>query len=50
MGTVHEIFKQKFKVKEIPIIFKDRKKWHSKIPRVEILRTIINILVLKFIK
>ena len=50
MGTVYEIFKQKFKVKEIPIIFKDRKKGHSKIPRVEILRTIINILVLKFIK
>ena len=40
----------KIKVKEIPIIFKDREKGHSKIPRVEILRTIINILVLKFIK
>ena len=50
MGTVHEIFKQKFKVKEIPIIFKDREKGYSKIPRVEILRTIINILALKFIK
>ena len=50
MGTVHEIFKQKFKVKEIPIIFKDRKKGHSKIPRIEMLRTLINIFVLKFFK
>jgi|TARA_B100000953_G_scaffold120689_1_gene99351 dolichol-phosphate mannosyltransferase len=50
MGTVHEIFKQKFKVKEIPIIFNDRKKGYSKIPRVEILRTIINLLILRFIK
>ena len=50
MGTVHEIFKQKFKVKEIPIIFNDRKKGYSKIPRIEILRTLINILVLKFFK
>ena len=50
MGTVHEIFKQKFKIKEIPIIFNDRKKGYSKIPRVEILRTIINLLILRFIK
>jgi len=50
MGTVHEIFKQKFKVKEIPIIFNDRKKGYSKIPRVEILRIIINLLILRFIK
>ena len=50
MGTVHEIFKQKFKVKEIPIIFSDRKKGYSKIPRVEMLRTIINLLILRFVK
>ena len=50
MGTVHEIFKQKFKIKEIPIIFNDRKKGYSKIPRLEILRTIINLLILRFIK
>ena len=50
MGTVHEIFKQKFKVKEIPIIFNDRKKGYSKIPRAEMLRTIINLLILRFIK
>ena len=50
MGTVHEIFKQKFKVKEIPIIFNDRKNGYSKIPRAEMLRTIINLLILRFIK
>ena len=50
MGTVHKIFKQKFIVKEIPIIFKDRKKGHSKIPRIEMLRTLINLFLLKFFK
>ena len=50
MGTVYEIFKQKFRIKEIPIIFKDRSKGYSKIPRVEIFRTIKNILVLKLTK
>ena len=50
MGTIHKIFTQKIKVKEIPIIFKDRNKGYSKIPRMEILRTLKNILVLKFFK
>ena len=50
MGTVHEIFKRKFKVKEIPIIFKDRQKGYSKIPKAEIFRTIKNILILRFKK
>ena len=50
MGTVYEIFKQKFRIKEIPIIFKDRSKGYSKIPRVEIFRTIKNILLLKLTK
>jgi len=50
MGTVHEIFRRKFKIKEIPIVFKDREKGYSKIPRVEIFRTIKNILFLKFKK
>ena len=47
MGTIYEIFKKGFKVKEIPIIFKDRSKGYSKIPRIEILRTLKNILFLK---
>ena len=50
MGTVYEDFRQKFKIKEIPIIFKDRKKGYSKIPRAEIFRTIKNILLLKLTK
>ena len=50
MGTIHEIFRQKIKVKEIPIIFNDRKKGYSKIPRIEILRTLINLFILKFFK
>ena len=47
MGTIYEIFKKGFKVKEIPIIFKDRSKGYSKIPRIEILRTLKNIIFLK---
>ena len=50
MATIHEIFRRKLKIKEIPIIFKDREKGYSKIPRAEILRTLKNILVLKFKK
>ena len=50
MATIHEIFRRKLKIKEIPIIFKDREKGYSKIPRAEILRTLKNVLVLKFRK
>ena len=50
MATIHEIFRRKLKIKEIPIIFKDREKGYSKIPRAEILRTLKNVLVLKFKK
>lgn len=48
MGTIYEIFKRKFSTKEIPIIFKDRTKGHSKIPKIEIIRTLFNLLKLKF--
>ncbi len=50
MGAVHEIFRKKIKFKEIPIIFNDRKKGYSKIPRIEIFRTLINLFILKFFK
>ena len=50
MGTVFEIAKRDFEIKEIPIIFKDRQKGLSKIPKIEILRTIKNLLVLFFKK
>jgi glycosyltransferase involved in cell wall biosynthesis len=47
MGTIYEIFQRKFTVKEIPIIFKDRVKGYSKIPRIEIIRTLINLIKVK---
>ena len=43
MGTIYEIFKRNFSVKEIPICFQDRKKGYSKIPKIEIIRTLINL-------
>jgi len=45
MGTVIEIFNRKFSIKEIPIIFKDRFKGKSKIPKLEIFRTLKNLLI-----
>ncbi len=50
MGTIHEIFIRGFSIKEIPIIFKDRTKGNSKIPRIEIFRTLKNLFILKFKK
>ena len=47
MGTIYEIFNRKFSIKEIPITFKDRTKGYSKIPRIEIIRTLFNLLRLK---
>jgi len=47
MATIVEIFRRKFKIKEIPIIFKDREKGYSKIPKAEILRTLKNVLILR---
>jgi len=43
MGTVFEIYSQKFSIKEIPIVFKDRSKGISKIPKFEIFRTLKNL-------
>jgi dolichol-phosphate mannosyltransferase len=45
MGTVVEIYNRKFSVKEIPIIFKDRSKGVSKIPKFEIFRTLKNLIL-----
>ena len=47
MGTIYEIAKQKYIIKEIPIIFKDRLNGYSKIPRIEIIRTLFNLIKLK---
>ena len=46
MGTIFEIHQRNFSIKEIPIIFKDRTKGSSKIPRLEIIRTLKNLIVL----
>ena len=46
MGTLFEIDKRGFLIKEIPIIFKDREKGVSKISKIEIFRTIKNLLIL----
>ncbi len=50
MGTVFELHKNKISVKEIPIIFKDRTKGVSKIPKLEILRTLKNLIFYYFKK
>ena len=47
MGTVHHICSKKFTYIEIPITFKDRQKGESKIPKIEIFRTLINLFKLK---
>ena len=50
MGTLFELEKNNFKIKEIPITFYDRKKGVSKIPKVEIFRTLKNLFFLTFNK
>ena len=50
MGTVYHICSKKFNFIEIPIVFKDREKGKSKIPKIEIFRTLINLFKLKFKK
>ena len=46
MGTIAEISRMNFEIKEIPIIFKDRLKGYSKIPKFEIIRTLKNLIIL----
>jgi len=50
MGTLFEIDKLGYKIKEIPIIFKDRQKGFSKISKIEIFRTLKNLSILFFKK
>tara|TARA_B100000900_G_scaffold109809_1_gene91687 strand:- start:204 stop:911 length:708 start_codon:yes stop_codon:yes gene_type:complete len=45
MGTIFEINKRNFNIKEIPITFADREKGISKIPKLEIFRTLLNLLI-----
>ena len=46
MGTVFEIYNRSYSIKEIPIIFKDRTSGVSKIPKLEIIRTLKNLFVI----
>jgi len=48
METIYQIHRQKIQIKEIPIFFKDRKMGSSKIPKIEIFRTLINLFLIKF--
>ena len=48
METIFQIKKRKFNIIEIPIIFEVRSKGESKIPKIELLRTLKNVFKLKF--
>tara|TARA_A100000164_G_scaffold315254_1_gene294806 strand:+ start:147 stop:845 length:699 start_codon:yes stop_codon:yes gene_type:complete len=48
METIYQINKSGYSVEQIPIIFADRKKGVSKIPKIETLRTLKNLFLLKF--
>ena len=50
MGTLFELERNNIEIKEIPITFNDRKKGVSKIPKVEIFRTLKNLFFLTFNK
>ena len=47
LGTINLLRKTNNKMTQIPITFKDRKKGKSKIPRLEILRTLKNLFLIK---
>ena len=50
METIYRINKLNYEIKEIPIIFKNRAQGKSKIPKIEILRTLKNLFILFFEK
>ena len=50
METIYQIHNKGIIIKQIPIHFKDRKKGKSKIPKIEMFRTLLNIFKLKFKK
>ena len=47
MYTIFLLIKNNFRIKEIPIKFKERNYGRSKIPKIEIFRTIINLILIK---
>ena len=48
MESIFRINEQGYKIYQIPITFKNRKKGKSKIPKIEIFRTLKNLFILKF--
>ena len=50
METIYRINKLNYRIKEIPIIFKNRAQGKSKIPKIEIFRTLKNLFILYFEK
>ena len=50
METIYRINKLNYEIKEIPIIFKNRAQGKSKIPKIEIFRTVKNLFILIFEK
>lgn len=48
MYTIYLLNKLGYSIKEIPIIFYERNSGKSKIPKIELLRTLINIFIIKF--
>lgn len=49
METIYQLNKKGIFIKQIPISFKGRLKGYSKIPKIELFRTLINIFRLKFL-
>ena len=49
METIYRLNKRKIEIKEIPIVFKNRTRGFSKIPKIEIFRTLKNVFFLKFL-
>jgi dolichol-phosphate mannosyltransferase len=47
METIHYLRKKKCSIKEVPIVFNDRQYGDSKIPKLETLRTLKNLLMLR---
>ena len=48
METVYQIHRRGFVIKQIPIYFADRISGISKTPKIELIRTLFNVLKLKF--
>ena len=48
MNCIYIFHKNNFKISQIPIVFSDRLKGKSKIPKTEILRTLYNLILIKF--